>query len=86
MAEQKIPTALGKYPVTEKIAEGGMGTVFRGRHPELDLDVAIKLLPPDRMSKPGMAERFLREARLAARLNHPNIVRVLDCGVDENHF
>ena len=86
MAELKIPTSLGKYPVIEMIAEGGMGTVYRGHHPELDLDVAIKLLPPDRMAKPGMAERFLREARLTARLNHPNIVRVLDCGVDENQF
>lgn len=69
------------------IGSGAMGAVYRGRHIDLDLDVAVKILHPSLVEKPDAAARFLREARLAARLNHPGIVRVFDCGVvDKCHY
>jgi serine/threonine-protein kinase len=53
-----------------------MGIVFLAREVHLDRLVAIKLLPPERASTPGLRERFLREARLAAKLSHPNIIPI----------
>ncbi len=62
------------------IGKGGMGAVYRARQPTLDRLVALKVLPPAVASDPGFAERFNREARALARLNHPNIVAVHDFG------
>jgi predicted Ser/Thr protein kinase len=73
----------GLFPqleVLELIGQGGMGAVYRARQPGLDRLVAIKVLPPDLTGDPGFAERFAREARALARLNHPNIVGVYDFG------
>src|SRR5439155_16747424 len=71
---------VGRCTLLSRIGEGGMGAVYRGRHRDLDLDVAVKFLHPHLTQRPGVAERFLREARLAARLHSPGIVRVFDCG------
>jgi nicotinamidase/pyrazinamidase len=76
---------VGRCQVLARIGEGGMGVVYRGRHRDLDLDVAIKFLHPHLTQRPGVGERFLREARLAARLQSPGIVRVFDCGETEGH-
>lgn len=62
------------------IGQGGMGAVYKARQPALDRLVALKVLPPALSSDPGFAERFNREARALARLNHPNIVTVYDFG------
>ncbi len=62
------------------IGQGGMGAVYKARQPALDRFVALKILPPTMSSDPGFAERFNREARALARLNHPNIVAVYDFG------
>ena len=70
---------VGRCRLISRIGQGGMGVVYRGFHEDLDLPVAVKFLNPEQMTGRG-AERFLREARLAARLNHPGIVRVFDCG------
>jgi nicotinamidase/pyrazinamidase len=72
---------IGRIRLMERVGAGGMGVVYRGWHEDLDLAVAVKFLNPDQVSKPSGAERFLREARLAARLNHPGLVRVFDCGM-----
>src|SRR5205823_164494 len=61
-------------------------TVYKGRHRDLELDVAVKFLHAHLTQEPGSAERFLREARLAARLQSPAIVRVFDCGEVDGHF
>jgi len=66
---------IGRYQLLEKIGSGGMGTVFRGVDPALARPVAIKFLPTTGSQN---QERFLREARLAASLSHPNIISVYD--------
>jgi nicotinamidase/pyrazinamidase len=63
-----------------------MGVVYRGHHRDLDLDVAVKFLHAHLTKRPESAERFLREARLAARLQSAAIVRVFDCGEVEGHY
>ncbi len=62
------------------IGKGGMGAVYKARQPALDRLVALKVLPPAIAGDPGFAERFNREARALARLNHPNIVAIHDFG------
>src|SRR2546427_2539258 len=62
------------------IGKGGMGAVYKARQPALDRFVALKILPSQAACGPGFAERFNREARALARLNHPNIVAVHEFG------
>jgi capsular polysaccharide biosynthesis protein/predicted Ser/Thr protein kinase len=62
------------------IGRGGMGAVYQARQKELDRPVALKILPPDIGSTPGFAERFVREAKAMARLNHPGVVTIYDFG------
>jgi WD40 repeat protein/serine/threonine protein kinase len=69
---------LGNYRVLEPIGKGGMGTVYRAEHRHLRRQVALKVLPTALADAPGILERFYREARAAAALNHPNIVRAHD--------
>lgn len=76
----------GRCQILARLGEGGMGVVYRGRHHELDLDVAIKFLHPHLAGQGNISERFLREARLAARLSHPGVCRVFDCGESGGHF
>lgn len=72
-----------RYVVIEQIAEGGMGTLWRAHHVELDVDVALKVLLVDRAT-PDLIKRFKREAQASARLRSPNIVTVLDYGVHDD--
>jgi len=62
------------------LGQGGMGTVYRGRHLLLDRTVAVKVLHPEILTVEGSLERFFREARMAAATEHPNIVTVYDFG------
>ena len=74
---------IGKCRIEKELGRGGMGAVYLARHETLDLPVAVKVLPPHVAAQdPAFAERFLREARLAARLRHPNVVAVMDADVD----
>ena len=66
----------GRYSLDRELGRGGMGIVYLAREVHLDRLVAIKLLPPERAAMPGLRDRFLREARLAARLSHPNIIPI----------
>jgi serine/threonine protein kinase len=70
----------GKYRVEGTIGAGGMGVVFLARHLRLREPVAIKVLKPERSSRPGLVERLLREARAAASIRNRHVVRVLDVG------
>jgi serine/threonine protein kinase/Tol biopolymer transport system component len=69
---------LGSYRILEAIGAGGMGQVYRARDERLNRTVAIKTLPPDRVSDPEWRKRFVREARAASALNHPNIITFYD--------
>ena len=73
----KLPQAIDRYRVRERLGQGGMGALFLALDPAIDRLVAIKVL---RVDNPDVRERFQREARLAARLQHPNIVTVYDVG------
>lgn len=73
---------LGKYEILEAIGQGGKGMVFKARDAELERVVAIKVLKQMEGMDPEQVKRFVREARLAAKLRHPNIVRVHDIGAD----
>jgi serine/threonine protein kinase len=66
--------------VLSLLGQGGMGAVYKARQTKLDRPVAVKILPPEVAGTPAFAERFLREARTLARLNHPHIVTVYDFG------
>ncbi|MGD8728011.1 MAG: protein kinase, partial [Gemmatimonadales bacterium] len=66
----------GRYSLDRELGRGGMGIVFLARDVALDRLVAIKLLPPDLAHRGELRERFLREARTAAKLSHPNIVPI----------
>lgn len=69
----------GKYALEELLGEGGMGAVFRARNTAIDMFVAIKLIRTD-LNRELLSGRLLQEARAAAKLNHPAIVRVFDVG------
>lgn len=66
--------------IIELLGKGGMGAVYKARQKELDRFVALKILPPEISRNPTFVDRFMREARALARLNHPNIVGVYDFG------
>src|SRR3954464_9156053 len=66
----------GQYDIEREIGRGGMGIVYLARDVRLDRFVAIKTLPEALADNPEIRERFLREARTAARLSHPNIVPI----------
>jgi tRNA A-37 threonylcarbamoyl transferase component Bud32/rRNA maturation endonuclease Nob1 len=72
--------ALGGCVLEERLGVGGMGEIYRGRDLALDRPVAVKILSPKQASMPHVVQRFLSEARAAARLEHPNIVVVHKAG------
>jgi TolB-like protein/Flp pilus assembly protein TadD len=74
---------LGHYRLVEKIGEGGMGVVWRARDTRLDRDVALKTLPPGLVGEASRQERFIREAKAAAAVSHPNIAAIHDVGEAE---
>src|SRR5436190_9302600 len=73
-----------RYELEHRLGHGGMATVYRARDLKLDRQVAIKLLADNFAGDDEVRKRFSREARLAARLDHPNVVQVFDVGVDED--
>ncbi len=74
-----VPERIGRYPIVAELGQGAMGTVYRARDERLDRDVAVKVMSKGVADADGRA-RFLREARAAARLQHPNIVVIYELG------
>src|SRR5688572_22255712 len=78
---------IGKYKVLERLGSGGMGSVYLCEHKLMRRRVAVKVLPTAKAEDPAALERFYREARAVAALDHPNIVRAYDIDQDEKlHF
>jgi serine/threonine protein kinase len=77
-----VPERIGRYRLLAELGHGAMGTVYRGRDETLDRDVAVKVMSKGLADADGRA-RFLREARAAARLQHPNIVVIYELGEHE---
>lgn len=83
-AEQ--PVAPSRYRVESELGRGGMGIVYRATDSVLDRTVAFKVLPDALRENPQALKNFLREAKSAAKLNHPNIVTVYDAGEQQGRF
>jgi tRNA A-37 threonylcarbamoyl transferase component Bud32 len=73
-----------RFKIEDLIGQGGMGKVYRARHLALDRTVVLKMLKPQLLEDPTLVGRFEREAKAASRLNHPNVIQVLDFGRLEN--
>jgi serine/threonine protein kinase/tetratricopeptide (TPR) repeat protein len=69
---------IGRYQVQERVGAGGMGVVYRARDTRLGRTLALKVLPPGLTADPERRNRFVREARAASALNHPNIITIFD--------
>jgi len=82
-ASSLVGRTLGKYQIVEQIGQGGMAAVFKAYEPALDRYLAVKVLSLERVLVPGFSERFTREARAVAQLNHPNILPIISFGQAE---
>src|SRR6516162_3005218 len=78
------PQSIGRYRVIRRLGQGGFGRVYLGHDDGLDRPVAIKVPNPERIAHPSDVEAYLNEARILAKLDHPNIVPVHDVGRTED--
>jgi len=85
-AEALPPECVGRYRIERIVGEGAFGTVYLAHDPQLDRHVALKVPNANALNTPGLVERFLREARAAARLRHAHIVTVYDAGSEEGLY
>lgn len=75
---------VGRCRIIRELGRGGVGTVYLATHQTLQIEVALKILSPSlSLDNPALAERFIREAQLAARIRHPNVIAVMDAAHDE---
>ncbi|HEY8927128.1 MAG TPA: protein kinase, partial [Polyangia bacterium] len=79
-ADARSGTTVGKYRLHEIVGRGGMGVVYRAEHVYIGREVAVKILHEGYGAREDAIKRFLREARAASLINHPNIVEVTDFG------
>lgn len=81
-------TYIGKYTIIKELSRGGMSTIYLAMHPDLNRRIAIKVMHPDLSQDPEFVQRFEQEARIIAKLEHPNILQVYDFGKqgDTNYF
>jgi serine/threonine protein kinase len=79
-----VPDTVGRCKVEKLLGSGAMGYVFKAKHMTLNIPIAIKILKKQYSSYKTYSDRFIREAQVAAKLNHQNIIRVYDCGYENN--
>lgn len=80
-----MPERIGRYQLLEPLGRGAIGEVYRARDPDLDREVAIKIISrPDTLDTEELRRRFRREVQLAAHLHHPHIITVHDVGLDHD--
>ncbi len=80
------PRTIGGFQVIKTLGQGGMATVFLARQVSLGREVALKLMSPQIAANPEATERFLREARVAATVNHPNVISIIDVGQSDGQL
>jgi len=80
VSRENVPEVLGRYRILEELGRGGMGTVYLAHDAQLDREVALKIPHFRPHAHPRLVERFYREARVAATIEHPNLCRVYDVG------
>jgi len=86
-ADETHPERVGQYQLYHRLGRGGMGVVYRAQHLQLKKWVAVKLLPPNRVTDARVVRRFQHEMEVVGRLDHPNIVRATDAGfADGFHY
>ena len=76
----RIGTEFAGYRIVALLGRGGMSIVYRAENPRLGTTVALKVLAPELAEDESFRERFVTESRLAAALNHPNIITIYDAG------
>lgn len=81
-----LPDRIGRFLIEDELGEGAFGVVYKATDPVLDRTVALKVAKPDMVNTPDKVARFLREAKTAANLRHPNIVPVFDSGQDDGRY
>jgi len=79
-------TTLGEYVLRQRIGDGGSSTVYRSYQPRLRREVVVKVLHRELQDDDESRQRFLREGRLASRLNHPYAAHIYDVGVEEGRL
>ena len=77
------PAKIGRYRIIQRLGQGGFGRVYLAQDDDLDRSVAVKVPNPERVAGPEDIEAFLTEARILAKLDHPNIVRVHEFAVEQ---
>jgi serine/threonine protein kinase len=82
--DPRVGATYGKYRILRRLGRGGMGVVYMGEDTVLKRGVAIKFLPDDLNNKTEVVERFIREAQVAGRLSHPNIIAIHDVAMDKH--
>src|SRR4029453_4523261 len=86
-AQSLIGRQVGPYKIDSLLGVGGMGEVYLAQDPRLDRTIALKILPTELASDPARIQRFVREARAASGLKHPNVATIYKIGKsDEIHF
>jgi serine/threonine protein kinase len=79
-SDARIGTRLLGYRIEELLGRGGMGVVYRAEHLDLGRKVALKVLAPELAENDSFRRRFIRESRMAARMDHPNILPIYEAG------